>query len=230
MKKFIKTMSILVSIVMLTTSLPTKILAETNSNFEESKAPYEIPSASKKKAKIISEIKEKRGEYTKTFLLDDMTYESVIYQQPVHYLVNGKWEDIDNSMTEQDGTSDNEEVEEANVYSVINSDANFSQDTAENNISGSNTQTQVKDKITDSKTQASVSNSKDNENAKFKDENSSSASSENSPKTTNKSKVFTNKKNDFNVNISKNSSTKKLVTIKKRQLSIRLEHTKYQQD
>ncbi len=46
------------------------------------------------------EIVEKRTENEKHFRKIDGTYEVAIYNQAVHYLNNGKWEDIDNSLVQ----------------------------------------------------------------------------------------------------------------------------------
>lgn len=62
-------------------------------------------------AKIIREVEEKREANVKQFLKDDMTYEAVVYPNPVHYLDNGKWKEIDNSLSEKK-LNDNETVVE----------------------------------------------------------------------------------------------------------------------
>ena len=54
----------------------------------------------KKDPKILKEVVEKRESNTKHFLMDDMSYEAAVYPEPVHYLENGQWKDIDNSLAE----------------------------------------------------------------------------------------------------------------------------------
>lgn len=54
----------------------------------------------KQKGKIIGEDKEKRERNVKHFIKDNLTFEAAIYNEPVHYLKNGKWEDINNSLIE----------------------------------------------------------------------------------------------------------------------------------
>ncbi|MEA4826089.1 MAG: DNRLRE domain-containing protein, partial [Clostridium sp.] len=49
---------------------------------------------------IVKEVEEKREENIKHFLLEDNTYEAVIYKEPIHYKENGKWQDIDNTLVE----------------------------------------------------------------------------------------------------------------------------------
>ena len=50
---------------------------------------------------VICEVPEKRDEYTKTYKKGNNTYTSVISSAPVHYLKDGKWEEIDNTLTEK---------------------------------------------------------------------------------------------------------------------------------
>ncbi|WP_052085817.1 DNRLRE domain-containing protein [Clostridium sp. HMP27] len=52
-------------------------------------------------AKIVGEVKEKREKNVKYFFKDNGTYEAAIYNTPVHYLENGVWKDIDNSLVEE---------------------------------------------------------------------------------------------------------------------------------
>jgi len=51
---------------------------------------------------IVKELVEKREANVKHFLMDDMTEEALIYPASVHYLVNGQWKQIDNTMIESD--------------------------------------------------------------------------------------------------------------------------------
>ena len=52
----------------------------------------------KNEAAIISEDAQKKAQYSKDFLLEDMTRLLVVYPDAVHYEKDGKWEDIDNSL------------------------------------------------------------------------------------------------------------------------------------
>ncbi|MFL0197564.1 hypothetical protein ACJDU8_18635 [Clostridium sp. WILCCON 0269] len=51
-----------------------------------------------RETKIVGEVTEKREKNVKHFLKEDSTFEAAIYSEPVHYLSNGKWQDIDNSI------------------------------------------------------------------------------------------------------------------------------------
>ncbi len=48
--------------------------------------------------KIKRELTDERTQNTKRFQKDDGTFEVVQYAKPVHYLDNGKWKDIDNTL------------------------------------------------------------------------------------------------------------------------------------
>lgn len=53
---------------------------------------------------MVYEVKSLREENVKHFRLADGTYQAVVYPEPIHMLnSNGEWEDIDNSLSEQNG-------------------------------------------------------------------------------------------------------------------------------
>ena len=107
MNSYRRLISRLLIAVFIVTAFPTQVLAETLNS--QSKQTYIEPqlsetevqaSKAKNPPKILKEVEEKREENIKHFLLDDNTYEAVIYKEPVHYKENGKWQDIDNSLIE----------------------------------------------------------------------------------------------------------------------------------
>ena len=49
--------------------------------------------------KIVNEVIENRDEYSKHFKLETGNYIAVSYTEPVNYLKDGKWEEIDNTLT-----------------------------------------------------------------------------------------------------------------------------------
>jgi len=51
------------------------------------------------KVAIVAEVEDLRTIDTKTFLKEDGTYVTAVYAEPVHYLVNEKYEDIDNTLS-----------------------------------------------------------------------------------------------------------------------------------
>lgn len=50
---------------------------------------------------MVCEVESERTEYTKHYLMTDGSYVAAVYSEPVHYLENGKWEEIDNTLTEE---------------------------------------------------------------------------------------------------------------------------------
>ncbi|KOA20845.1 tRNA nuclease WapA precursor [Clostridium homopropionicum DSM 5847] len=99
------------------TALPTQVFAETingenKQNYVEPQfSETEAQAAAKNPPKILKEVKEKREENIKHFLLEDNTYEAVIYNDPVHYKENGEWKDIDNTLVEATDESGNSVLE-----------------------------------------------------------------------------------------------------------------------
>ncbi|WP_238882331.1 DNRLRE domain-containing protein [Clostridium sp. YIM B02551] len=59
-----------------------------------------------KEASVVKELEDKREENKKYFLMDDGTYQAVMYNEPVHYLKDGKWEDIDNTLVDASEDTD----------------------------------------------------------------------------------------------------------------------------
>ena len=49
-------------------------------------------------AKVVGEVVENRTEYSKEFRLDNGLIVAAVYANPVHYQVDGQWEDIDNTL------------------------------------------------------------------------------------------------------------------------------------
>ena len=50
-------------------------------------------------AEILYEVEEKRDEYTKVYKKSDGTYTAIMTEEPLHYLNDGVWEEINNSMS-----------------------------------------------------------------------------------------------------------------------------------
>jgi RHS repeat-associated protein len=94
--KFCKNVARLLVITLLVTMAPINAIKVSATDEEDS-----ITTKSTEDAKIVRELEEKREESTKYFLKDDGTYEAVLYEDPVHYLNNGQWVDIDNSLEDK---------------------------------------------------------------------------------------------------------------------------------
>lgn len=107
MKKFMRPCAIFLSVVMFLNMMDLGVFAETVQKvMDESNNPYYIADGDKiydeelssNSACIVMELEDKRDENAKQFLLSDHSVQAVIYAQPVHYLENGEWKDIDNSL------------------------------------------------------------------------------------------------------------------------------------
>ncbi len=72
--------------------------------------------------KIVCELKEKRDEYSKEYLLKDGSFSKVIYDSPIHYLQNEKWKDID-QMRGSDTRGDLNANSSFSFYEEYNSDS-----------------------------------------------------------------------------------------------------------
>ncbi|MHB9941512.1 hypothetical protein CF065_07755 [Clostridium sporogenes] len=110
---------------MIISCMPTNVLADTiNNKFRNTYvAPQfgnEDNNEQELETKIVKEAVEKRESNVKHFLKEDNTYEAVIYNDPVHYLDNGVWKDIDNSFSE---------IEDKKEYTYKEIDDNKEQDT-----------------------------------------------------------------------------------------------------
>ena len=121
MKKFFKPVSMFLVIAILLTSLPFQAFADEKSTSAPVQPPQQNsePIQANPNSQIIGEIKEKRESNIKYFLKDDLTYEAAIYQEPVHYMANGKWEDIDNTLIAKKDENNNDIYEnKSNSYKV----------------------------------------------------------------------------------------------------------------
>lgn len=107
MGSFKKNLSIFVVAAVLFNSLPIKAIAAVTMPAIPLDAPVSDNSTSKsyKTPKIVGEVQEKRSANVKQFMLDDHSYEAVIYNEPVHYYNKGQWQDVDNSLEESNDSS-----------------------------------------------------------------------------------------------------------------------------
>lgn len=77
------------------------------SNNEVEIAEYLKTAKVNSSAPIINEVIDKRDISTKHFLKKDGSYEALVYNEPVHYLENGQWKDINNTLEEKDNHYEN---------------------------------------------------------------------------------------------------------------------------
>ena len=114
MRRYIKTiLSYLLTVTLIFSNIPLVTSAE-KSTMQESSASSDIESVDDtidamatadavvetQEPEILSELIDKRDETTKYFEMSDGTIKACIYPQNVHYLENGKYEEIDNTLVE----------------------------------------------------------------------------------------------------------------------------------
>lgn len=212
MKSFNKTISLFLVSIMCSSFIPTKVmaLADFNSVKSEEKTDNKIKKK-KKESKILKEVVEKREQNTKYFLRDDMSYEAVVYPQPVHYLENGQWKDIDNSQVETSSDADEPEVNVDDQATVSSSD----EGELESIVEGEKVASENKD-IDDSQAEvASDTDDTDNNSDSQAVTDSGNEGKVEAEKKEEAKGAFENKNNDFKIKISKNSKASKLVSVKK---------------
>ncbi len=97
LKRFLRFCSVILTLVMLFNMIPLSAIAE---EYFTAEAVTTVQSAEvdTSSAEIVAEVKEKRSKFSKEFILDNGLYVSAVYAQPVHYEVNGQWEEIDNTL------------------------------------------------------------------------------------------------------------------------------------
>lgn len=118
MKKHLKLFALATAFIMLFNLFPLTALA---SELDRLKT-IDVPSSEnkvKQQGKIVTELVDKRERNVKRFLLDDNKQLAAIYPVPVHYLDNGVWKDIDNSLIDTFDEDNNNVLEnKANDYKV----------------------------------------------------------------------------------------------------------------
>ncbi len=106
MKKFLKISSLILVLSLLVNSLPMNVFAAKYRSWllaeddlpvvdsglvpEEAVVPEEVT--------VLEEVEESRTEYSKEFKLSNGLYAAAVYAAPVHYMEDGQWKDIDNTL------------------------------------------------------------------------------------------------------------------------------------
>jgi uncharacterized membrane protein len=113
MLKMKKVISIVLIVFLLTSVLPVTANAyQVSVNNKVSTQKVKKKKDKKKKVgKITKELTDERTKNSKKYQKDDGSYEIAEYKTPVHYLDNGKWEDIDNTLqdSKDDGYLENKQ-------------------------------------------------------------------------------------------------------------------------
>ena len=98
MSKKLRLLSFVMTVLILVVSLPVYAFAEAIENMVSDTIEGEDILLTYSND-VISEREELREENVKHFLLSDGTSRAVVYEGPVHYLDNGAWRDIDNTLS-----------------------------------------------------------------------------------------------------------------------------------
>ena len=108
MKKAKRLLSLLLIVVIITSLVPSTAFAAVDTSIVANDVVKNLNTTGfeeKKVSEIIGEVTEKRDANVKHFLKDDNSYEAVVYQEPVHYLEDGTWKAVDNSLAEASDAS-----------------------------------------------------------------------------------------------------------------------------
>ncbi len=112
MKKTIKIISVILTVVMFLSvfSAANPVIAAevqelttentvANTDSENETQEASESESSENEPQIIGEDESRRDEATKHFIMSDGSRRAVMYSQPIHYRENGKWIDVDNTLT-----------------------------------------------------------------------------------------------------------------------------------
>ena len=102
LKRFLQSLSTLLALVLLVHMLPIQTLADMHLDATDNVSPV-----TQENVAVVAEITEGRSEYIKEFLLSNGFHLATVYAEPVHYEKDGKWEDIDNTLTLSSGAYKN---------------------------------------------------------------------------------------------------------------------------
>ncbi len=106
-KTSFKILSVALALLIVVQILPVTVIAE---DFNERQAVMnvELSTQSEEKSPIVSEVVSERDAFKKVFEREDGSFTAIISSGPVHYFDDGKWLEIDNTLTEKNGAITNE--------------------------------------------------------------------------------------------------------------------------
>lgn len=122
MNKYMKVISYILAVTILSTILPYNLRPTYAEPINESYTRVSSDTSAgvnDTESTPVGEDIEKRGKFVKHFLKENNTYEAVVYPEAVHYLEDGKWKDIDNTLIDtKDEKSNNVLENKDNSYKV----------------------------------------------------------------------------------------------------------------
>lgn len=98
-KTMCKILSVFLAFLILVQILPLQVLAENIAELLSNQGTADTSVVENTDVSILFEIEEKRDEHTKVYKKSDGTYTAVKTVEPLHYLNDGVWEEINNSMS-----------------------------------------------------------------------------------------------------------------------------------
>ena len=112
-KTWIRILSTILSILFVLEILPISVMAEEYNEYKDL-SNAELSTQQEEKSPIVSEVVSERDAFKKVFEREDGSFTAIISSGPVHYFEDGEWLEIDNTLTETNGTITNE----SNGFSV----------------------------------------------------------------------------------------------------------------
>lgn len=112
-KMWLRILSTILSILFVLEILPISVMAEEYNEYKDL-SNAELSTQQEEKSPIVSEVVSERDAFKKVFEREDGSFTAIISSGPVHYFEDGEWLEIDNTLTETNGTITNE----SNGFSV----------------------------------------------------------------------------------------------------------------
>ena len=97
-KVWLRICSLVLVIVMTVNMLPLNVFAEQSQSINSTSISTNASNKENSDASIVEEYTDNRTEFSKEFLLDNGLSLAVVYNSAVHYMKNGQWEEIDNTL------------------------------------------------------------------------------------------------------------------------------------
>ena len=114
--KISRSLAVVLAIAIIITCIPLNAISANRDTIDKT---TDINEKSSNEPYIVSEITDKREEDTKHFLLSDGSFMAAKYNEPIHYMNDGKWENIDNSFSNSLDENNNEVFEnKANSFNT----------------------------------------------------------------------------------------------------------------
>lgn len=124
-KRLTKPLSAFLAVIMVAQLLPFSVIAEEYNEYKDI-ANADLVTYQGEKSPIIGEVVSERDAFKKVFEREDGSFTAIISSDPVHYFENGEWLEIDNTLTETNGTITNERNSfSVDLPSEITSDKNI---------------------------------------------------------------------------------------------------------